>query len=172
MRPNLKPLNTIEAAPAPRPVDLIVIHCSATPNGRWTSTLDIDHWHAQRGFARAPGFRARQNPDLAAIGYHFVLYTNGAIASGRHPDEAGAHAQGHNARSIGVCLVGNDRYTLPQWQALASLCAAMVLRWPTARIVGHRDLPGVKKACPGFDVAEWRASGMAVPADHLLEPLA
>jgi len=151
-----------------RPVELIVIHCSASPNGRWTTAADIDAWHAARGFSRAPEWRARQNPDLAAIGYHFVLYTSGAIATGRHLAETGAHAHGHNRDSVGVCLVGTDRFTAAQWSAAAALVARLVEEFPQARVLGHRDLPAVKKTCPGFDVGAWRAAGMAAPAAHLM----
>lgn len=149
-------------APAPallRPVDLIVLHCSASPDGRWVDAAEIDRWHAARGFLRQPHWLARQNPRLSAIGYHFVVYVNGAIASGRHLDEAGAHAQGHNARSVGVCLVGTDRFAPEQWRALTDLLAALAARYPEAQVIGHRDLPGVKKACPGFDAAEFAARG-------------
>lgn len=36
-----------------RRIDTLIIHCAATPNGRWTSVLDIDYWHKQAGFKRA-----------------------------------------------------------------------------------------------------------------------
>ena len=63
-----------------REIKAIVIHCSATPNGRWTIAPDIDRWHDDRGFERQPYWRERFNPDYKAIGYHFVIYTNGATA--------------------------------------------------------------------------------------------
>ncbi|MCC4116370.1 N-acetylmuramoyl-L-alanine amidase [Aromatoleum toluclasticum] len=163
-----------------RTIDLIVIHCSATPNGRWTSTLDIDHWHAERGFRRDPSAAARFNPDLRSIGYHWVLYPNGARATGRHPSEVGAHARGVNSRSLGLCLVGTDRFTYPQWGALLDqvrhLCAThrVPLQLATAAtgyrgVCGHRDLAGVNKACPGFDVGDWLAGDMLPLRNHLLE---
>lgn len=43
-----------------RKIDLIIVHCSATPEGKDFTTADIDRWHRQRGFA--------------SIGYHFVIY--------------------------------------------------------------------------------------------------
>lgn len=152
-----------------RAVDLIVLHCSATPNGRHFSAADIDQWHLERGFRRQPAWLARQNPSLRAIGYHFVIYVNGAIASGRHLEEAGAHARGHNADSVGVCLVGTDRFTAAQWQAAAALVDRLLQTFPEAQVLGHRDLPSVRKLCPGFDVAAWLAADMLAPAAHLLE---
>ena len=52
-----------------RKIDLIIIHCSATPEGKDFTTADIDRWHRQRGFA--------------SIGYHFVIYRNGSVHHGR-----------------------------------------------------------------------------------------
>ena len=162
-----------------RTVDLIVIHCAATPNGRWTSTLDIDEWHRAAGFRRTLYGKIRAfNPHLRHIGYHWVLYANGARVTGRHVSEAGAHVAGHNARSIGLCLVGTNQFSLEQWAALADqvehLCvkhriprqlATAANRWNG--ICGHRDT-GAKKLCPGFSVADWLAGGMQPLAGHIL----
>lgn len=176
-----------------RSITHIVIHCSASPNGqslfqgrigspgRVPPVKVIDGWHQQRGFHRDPLWRKRFNPDLAAIGYHFVIYTNSAVASGRHLDEVGAHVQGRNANSIAICLVGTDKFTAAQWGVLPELLADLRKRYPNARICGHRDLsPDVDgdgvvrphewlKICPGFDVAAWLKGGMAPLAAHLLE---
>ena len=55
---------------AQRKIDLLVIHCAATPNGQWTSTLDVDHWRTtRRSSAAADGPGARAQSDLKAIGY-------------------------------------------------------------------------------------------------------
>jgi N-acetyl-anhydromuramyl-L-alanine amidase AmpD len=155
-----------------REINLIVVHCSATPNGRWVSTLDIDQWHAARGFKRLGEWRARQNSQLGAIGYHFVLYTNGAIATGRHLDEIGAH------------VVGTDKYTAALWSSLAALVDRLRKDFPNARVTGHRDLSPDRdndglvepwewlKTCPGFDVAAWLRADMVPPKGGVLEDLA
>lgn len=153
-----------------RSIDLLVIHCAATPNGKPFKTIDIDRWHAERGFERLPEFRNRQNSVLSAIGYHFAIYTNGACATGRHLDEVGAHAAGHNANSIGICLIGTDKFTHAQWEMLRANVWAMRKLHPAARVLGHRDLPAVKKTCPGFDVAAWLAGDGAPLAGHILDP--
>lgn len=129
---------------------------------------DVNAWHRERGFRRSPAFRARQNPALDAIGYHFLIYINGAIASGRHLDEIGAHAQGYNQKSVGVCMAGTDRFTLAQWETLSANVRLLMERYPGARVIGHRDLPKVAKSCPGFNVADWMAGGMAPLAGHVL----
>jgi len=184
---------------AVRPIRLIVLHCSATPNARTLFSgksgtpgfrdpaMEIDAWHAARGFRRDTYWRGRQNAALKAIGYHYVVARNGALFTGRHEDEPGAHAEGWNQPSLGICLVGTDRYTEPQWRALHALVGGLCARLgipaePAAlaeaagkrRIIrpgvcGHRDLPGVAKACPGFDVAAWLAGGMAPLDGHVDE---
>lgn len=181
---------------ATRQIDLIIIHCSATPNGRWTTVEDIDGWHRQRGFARLTAARQRYNPRLPAIGYHRVIYTNGAPATGRDLGEVGAHVSGWNAHSIGICMIGTDRYSPEQWATLAEQVRMLagMYRIPlrvadvardgrSARgICGHRDLSPDKdgnglvepyewlKTCPGFSVRDWLAGGMTAPAEHVLQP--
>lgn len=171
-----------------RAIDTIVIHCTASPNGRWVTTADIDAWHKKRGFRREPPARLAFNPDLLHIGYHHVIYANGAIATGRSHAEIGAHVTGSNARSIGIAVVGTDRFRRAQWDALRDLIKALTeprgrypALFPGARVVGHRDLSpdrngnGVVepqewlKTCPGFDVAAWRRGGM-VPLINQLFP--
>lgn len=186
----------------PRDIKLLVIHCSATPNGRWTTTADINQWHRDRGFRRAPAALVGLNPKLGAIGYHHVIYTNGAVATGRgHGEggigplhladlvatgrghgEAGAHAVGHNAPSIGICLVGTDRYSFEQWDSLRRLVQQLCLQYRIAQapadvkdprglrgVIGHREIPGVAKLCPGFSVRDWLLAGMTPNPQHILQ---
>ena len=155
-----------------RQITDIIIHCAATPNGRWHDVSDIDKWHQERGFKRADLYRKTHNSALLAIGYHFVIYTNGAVATGRHLDEVGAHAVGFNSHSIGICLVGTDKFSIAQWQNLCGNVRGLVAKYPTVeRIVGHRDLPDVHKECPGFSVSEWLRGDMQPLPGHILEPV-
>lgn len=154
----------------PRKIDLIVIHCTASPNGRPVTVEDIDAWHRERGFMRLSRYLMDFNPHLSSIGYHYVIGVDGAVHTGRHTDEIGAHAQGHNGNSIGVCMVGTDKFTLAQWKSLAELVLKLLdivdirIGDETPIVVGHRDLPGVHKDCPGFDVQAWLVSaGLAGP---------
>lgn len=160
----------------PRRIDHLVIHCSASPNGDslfrgklgqadYRAPVDlIDEWHQARGFRRDYGARVRFNPNLQAIGYHYVIYTNGAIVAGRHPDEIGAHARGHNAHSLGICMVGTSQFTAAQWDSLADLVALLLKGHSGANVLGHRDFSGAHKSCPCFDVGAWLAGGMRSPA--------
>lgn len=152
-----------------RQINGIIIHCSATPNGRWHDVFDIDQWHQERGFKRTDEFRNKFNPRLQAVGYHFVIYTNGAVATGRHLNEVGAHAKGFNSKSVGICLVGTDKFTIEQWESLRENVRISLEKYPSIHhTVGHRDLPDVHKTCRGFDVAAWLGNDWQPLPEHVL----
>lgn len=141
----------------PNRIKNIVIHCSATPGDQEVTAKDIDRWHRQRGMRK--------------IGYHFVIKLDGTVEKGRDLSEAGAHVQGHNSFTIGICLVGGispktkkakDTYTKAQWASLETLVKQLKQTYRNAAVVGHRDFPGVKKDCPCFDAAAWWA-GVSAP---------
>ena len=131
-----------------RPIHTIVIHCSATPEGRPVSVETIRKWHRDRGWKD--------------IGYHYVVDLDGKVHPGRPVEQVGAHVGGHNTGTIGICYVGGvtndgklspkDTRTPAQKEALAALVAELAERFPDIRTVkGHRDFPKVAKACPCFD---------------------
>ena len=137
--------------------DFIVIHCSATkPSMTHVDAKEIDRWHRQRGWRK--------------IGYHFVIRRDGIVEEGRELGEVGAHAKGFNSKSVGICLVGGideegnpeNNYTDEQWKALEELVNQMLLPYPDAEVLGHCDLPDVKKACPCFNVREWWTATKAI----------
>ena len=71
---------------------------------------------------------------LHSIGYHYYITKDGVVYPCRPESEEGAHARHYNAHSIGICYEGG---------------------LDDAEILGHRDLPWVRKSCPCFDVKEW-----------------
>lgn len=75
-----------------RVIKEIIVHCSATPEGKDFTVSDIKRWHLERGFSD--------------IGYHYVIYRDGSVHVGRSESVAGAHCTGHNTISIGVCYIG------------------------------------------------------------------
>lgn len=153
-----------------RTITDIIIHCAATPNGRWFDVSQIDRWHQERGFKRQDFYRKKHNPLLLAIGYHFVIYNNGAVATGRHLDEIGAHARGFNSHSIGICLIGTGKFSIAQWENLRGNVRGLIAKYHgVERIVGHRDLPDVHKDCPGFSVSDWLRGDMRPLSAHVLE---
>lgn len=159
-----------------REITAIVIHCSATPNGRATTIKDIDAWHQQRGWHRTDYFRIKKqfNPGLTSVGYHFFIDLAGRIHTGRHIDEIPAQVAGHNTKGIGICLAGNDRFTPDQWSALKQLVTqlqadiAASSHRITPRVLGHCDYPDAHKTCPNFSVTQWQQRGMVPTEEHIL----
>ena len=132
-----------------RTITEIIVHCSATPEGRDYTVAQIRQWHLQRGFRD--------------IGYHYVIYRDGTIHTGRPVAQAGAHCTGHNAHSIGVCYIGGvardnktpkDTRTKAQKKSLANLLKRLHELYPKATLHGHWEF--ANKACPSFDVAEYQ----------------
>lgn len=130
-----------------RTINEIIVHCSATPEGKDYTVKQIDQWHRQRGFD--------------CIGYHYVIYRDGTVHKGRDEQRIGAHCKGHNANSIGVCYIGGcatdgkapkDTRTAAQKAALVKLLRELRKRYSKAVIHGHRDFAA--KACPSFDATK------------------
>ena len=130
-----------------RTVTLIIVHCSATPDGKSlpAEACRLDH------------IRHRHFSD---IGYHFYVTRDGDIHRGRPIEKVGAHCLQHNAHSVGVCYEGGlDAHSLPcdtrtpaQRGSLLALLRELKRQFPRALIVGHRDL-NPRKSCPCFDAA-------------------
>lgn len=130
-----------------RRITEIIVHCTATPEGKDYTIKDITQWHKQRGFS--------------TIGYHYVVYRDGSVHTGRDVNVAGAHCTGHNAHSIGVCYVGGlakdgktpkDTRTNVQKASLEILLRKLRTLYPTAKIYGHNTFSA--KACPCFDATK------------------
>ena len=128
----------------PRNIKEIIVHCSATPEGKDYTTAQIKQWHLQRGFSD--------------IGYHYVIYRDGSIHTGRAESVSGAHCTGHNTISIGVCYIGGmdstnknpkDTRTDAQKASLIKLLKELKLKYPKAKIYPHYKF--ANKACPSFD---------------------
>ncbi len=150
-------------------IDEIILHCSATPNGRFVTVRDIDAWHREREFHRNPELIGYNQPRYHHIGYHFVIYSNGPVVIGRGLREAGAHCYGHNQFSIGICLIGTDQFSPLQWRSLSILTRGLRNDMPTiCRVVGHHEY-NKNKTCPGFDVQAWVANSYRPLAGHILE---
>lgn len=151
-----------------RDITKLIIHCAATPNGKPFTVRDIDAWHKERGFRRHELFVKQFNPDLHHIGYHGVIYLDGSYHSGRSEEEIGAHCSGYNADSIGICLIGTDKFTPKQWQTLREVVEANIANRKDITIHGHYEF-NAGKSCPGFSVQEWLHGGMVAMKDHTLK---
>lgn len=133
-----------------RQITGIIVHCSATPQDIDIGADEIRQWHKAKGWSD--------------IGYHYVIRRDGALEEGRPVELVGAHAKGHNTGTIGICLVGGTdaenkdkaeaNYTISQYIAVYNLILHLIGKYglEITDVKGHRDLPGVAKACPCFDV--------------------
>lgn len=136
-----------------RYINELIVHCSATPEGKDYSVEDIRADHKKQGWSD--------------IGYHYVIYRDGTVHMGRDVDLVGAHCakNGHNQHSIGICYIGGvenkpntpyhllkakDTRTDAQKAALLSLLFDLKKLYPQAKIYGHRDFDSGKE-CPSFN---------------------
>ena len=131
-----------------RKINKIIIHCSATPEGREVSVSTIRKWHLQRGFND--------------IGYHYVIHLDGKISVGRPIEKVGAHCAYENRGSIGICYVGGmtkdmkkpkDTRTQAQKDSLIKLMHELIYKYnKDMTIHGHNEY--ANKSCPCYNVQE------------------
>ena len=118
-----------------RQIKRIFVHCTA---GSQRQTID----DLKAEFHRT----GWSNP-----GYHYVIDTNGGV-------------QGYNSTAINVAYIGGidadgkpiDNRTPAQKDALVLLLHKLKQKFPTAQIMGHRDIWGTdqsnwRKMCPCFN---------------------
>lgn len=147
----------------------IILHCSATAEGKDFKAKDIDQWHKQRGFNK--------------IGYHYVVDLNGAIEKGRADNEVGAHCLNHNSKALGICYIGGlgsdgktpkDTRTEAQKTALYELVDKLMKQYNISldNIFGHYQF--ANKACPSFKIetfkkefTEWKNKSEEKPIDNV-----
>jgi len=129
-----------------RSIDKIIIHCTATPEGRAVSVDEIRQWHLDRGWSD--------------IGYHYIIDIKGNLQEGRPLTRAGAHVRGHNKGSIGIAYVGGvdsdlkpkDTRTDCQKGRLKAFIMDLMDEYPNATLHGHNEFSS--KACPSFEVQD------------------
>lgn len=157
-----------------RAIENIILHCSASP---WGCAREIRKWHTDP---------KPQGNGWSDIGYHFIVLNgrvlpdlylttlDGCIEAGRRldgditieEDETGIHALGYNARSIGICVIGERKngaatFTTEQFFALRALCLELCMRFKlkAEAVLGHNETESGKaqgKTCPDFDVEDIR----------------
>ena len=137
-----------------RPINSIIVHHSATEDGRTVSWSAIEDYHTKvRGFS--------------AIGYHAGVELVGdryQAFFGRPFNLPGAHVRGRNADTIGVVLVGDFQRSVPSEQQFYVAARRVIV--PLLLIFGlqphdvhgHRDVALSPTECPGakFDMEAFR----------------
>lgn len=134
-----------------REIKKLILHCSATPEGKDFTVQDIDEWHRQRGFKK--------------IGYHYVIYRDGSIHKGRDESQIGAHTTGQNKDSIGICYIGGmdkdsnkskDTRTTEQIDSLFQLCYSLMGKYNLRIDDIHPHYEYAKKDCPSFSIIDFK----------------
>lgn len=148
-------------------IDTIIVHCSATIQGKDIRLSDINEMHKKRRFAKQPFSELH-------CGYHFIVYLDGTIIKGRDIREVGAHCKGFNTRSIGVCYVGGldknrkakDTRTQKQKESIRKILVELCKQHTIVEICGHREKsPDINgdgkitkdewlKECPCYNASE------------------
>jgi N-acetylmuramoyl-L-alanine amidase len=140
-----------------RTIDKIIWHCSATKEGQDVKMETIRKMHKEeRGWSD--------------VGYHYIIELDGTVREGRALIRPGAHTQGLNATTIGICYIGGvdakmkpkDTRTDAQRAALYQLTGDLLAKFPGATVHGHNEFAA--KACPSFDVqTDWKAYVLSIP---------
>lgn len=143
----------------------LVLHCTATPEGREVTADDIRRWHTSPVSAGGRGWRQ--------VGYTDLIHLDGAVErlvdnnedANVDPWEITNGAAGYNSVSRHVVYAGGcaldgktpkDTRTVMQRSAMERYVRDFHRRFPLVRIVGHNELAA--KACPSFDVQKWLKS--------------
>lgn len=133
------------------PINFITIHCTATPEGRDNKAAEVTRWDIER---------------FGQPSYHYVIELDGDVVQTLQESQRGAHVGGHNTGNLGISYVGGtaslnaggqpkDTRTVAQKSAMEALVRRLLAVHPNAKVRGHRDWPGVAKACPSFNVHDW-----------------
>ncbi|MBM3326057.1 MAG: N-acetylmuramoyl-L-alanine amidase [Calditrichaeota bacterium] len=147
-----------------REITEIILHCSDSEFG---DAKLIDDWHRARGWS--------------GIGYHFVILNpypddaalrlgrpqfdqDGVVQEGRALSKPGAHCEGRNVNSVGICLIGKRLFTAAQFKSLVELTTGLIKQFAGTKALGHYEAqkPGsVIKTCPNLDM-EWMRNRMGL----------
>lgn len=135
--------------------EYIVWHTAAHDGNRDTTAAEINQWHLDNGWT--------------GIGYHYVVRQGGTIETGRDIGDQGAHVEGLNPKSLGICFSGHGdeaAFTRNQMNAGLELTRRLMRRYAIKPqcVIGHREVndlidAGViaetyrtTKTCPGIQI--------------------
>lgn len=140
----------------------LVIHCTATREGREVSAAEIRRWHTSPVSAGGRGWKQ--------VGYTDLVHLNGSVERlvANNEDawvddwEITNGAKGYNSVSRHVVYAGGvaadgktakDTRTAAQKAALEKYVKDFHAAHPKVKIIGHNQVAA--KACPSFDVSAW-----------------
>jgi len=142
-----------------RTVELLIIHCTATPRGREVTSDLIRRWHT----SPPPAGRGWKQ-----VGYTDMIHLNGHVERLANNNDDGKvdsweitnGAAGFNSKSRHIVYVGGgfkkaeDTRTFAQKEALKKYVLEFIKRVPGVKVAGHSQLNS-SKDCPSFSVPTW-----------------
>lgn len=139
----------------------LVIHCTATPDGREVSSDEIRKWHTAPLSKGGRGWKQVGYTDMIHLDGRVERLVNNNEDANVDPWEVTNGAAGYNSVSRHVVYVGGvtrqgiprDTRTTAQREALKKYVLDFHKKHPDVKIVGHNQLAA--KACPSFDVPKW-----------------
>lgn len=142
----------------------LVIHCTATPEGREVTEKDIRNWHTSPKEKGGRGWKQVGYTDLFQISGDVVRLVDNNDDDIVNAWEITNGASGHNSHSKHIVYAGGcdksgkpkDTRTDAQKDALEAYVKDFYDRFPDVEIIGHNELAA--KACPSFDVKSWLKS--------------
>lgn len=138
-------------------INMLIVHCAATPEGKDFTSQSVSAWHEARNFSF---YMDPKSGKKMYVGYHYLIHLDGTVEECRPESVRGCHTSGYNANSIGICYIGGvaadgkntpkDTRTPAQKSALVNLLKRLKDKYPGASIHGHNEFAA--KACPSFNV--------------------
>lgn len=130
-----------------RTVKYIAVHCTATPQNTTVKSI-LNYWKTGLGW---------KNP-----GYHLIVKPNGEYERLASDETICNGVKNYNSVSMHISYIGGidskgkaiDNRTPEQKQTMLELICELKLKYPNAKIQGHRDFPNVAKDCPSFNAIE------------------
>lgn len=142
-----------------RKIDKIILHCTATPEGKDYTSKQVSDWHKARKFSY---YIDPETKEKRYVGYHYLIHPDGTIERCRPESVRGCHTANYNAGSIGIAYFGGvtndskktpkDTRTPAQKSAIVKLVKEMKQRYPGATLHGHNEFAA--KACPSFKIKD------------------
>ena len=143
----------------------LVLHCTATAEGREVTSDEIRAWHTNPVSKGGRGWKQVGYTDLIHLDGHVERLVSNNEDVNVDPWEITNGAAGYNSVSRHVVYAGGvttdgktakDTRTQAQKQAMEAYVKDFHKRFPKVRIIGHGEVAA--KACPSFDVQAWLKS--------------
>lgn len=148
-----------------RALQYLVIHCTATPEGREVTSQEIRSWHTGPVSKGGRGWKQVGYTDMIHLDGKTERLVDNNEDAWVDPWEITNGAKGYNSVSRHVVYVGGlasdaktpkDTRTAAQLRTMAAYVRSFHKKLPQVRIVGHNELAA--KDCPCFNVPHWLES--------------